>query len=97
MALKFKTCCCCIKLEHGIYLIGGADLFFLIVGIIEIIFLIMTRDEPEERQRTSKHRPEEVTEGISPFVFELPRLIAFLFLVCRAEHNRRARKIYYIV
>ena len=98
--MKLKSCCFCIRLEHGIYLIGGVDIFCFIVGIISMIFLMMERNEAEMRNRSTNHRPEEFPEGfLSPFIFEIPRLLAFFYLVCRPEDksNLRARRIYYIV
>ena len=98
--MKFKSCCCCIRLEHGIYLIGGVDTFFFIVGIISMIYLIMEREQAEMRNRSTNHRPEEFPEGfLSPFIFELPRLLAFFYLACRPEdkNNLKARRIYYVV
>ena len=102
MLIRLKnTCCCFLKLEYGIYMIGGIDCFFFAIGIIGMIFLIMTRNDPEERNRmaTTNHKPEEVPAGfLSPFLFELPRIIAFFYLICKSENenNLRARKIYYM-
>ena len=100
--MRIKSCCCCLKLETGIYLIGGVDFFFFLMGIIGMVFIIFRDNEPEERSKleTSHARPEEFPGAfLSPFLFELPRLIAFFYLVCRNdnENNLQARKIYYFV
>ena len=51
-----------MELETGIFLIGGVDFFNFVTGIVTMVFLFMTWNEPSERYRTAttNHRPEEV-------------------------------------
>ena len=102
MLMRIKSCCCCLKLETGIYLIGGVDFFCFLMGIIGMFFVLIADDGPAANSKleTSRQRPEEFPGAfLSPFLFELPRLIAFFYLVCRSdnENNLHARKIYYFV
>ena len=88
-----------MTLETGIFLMGGLDFFSFVVGIVTMIFLYMTWNEPQERYRTAttSHRPEEVPQGVlTPLLFELPRLLAWVYLMCsgKGASNLRARKIY---
>ena len=88
-----------MELETGIFLIGGVDFFNFVTGIVTMVFLFMTWNEPSERYRTAttNHRPEEVPQGVlTPLLFEFPRLVAWFYLVCRSskENNLSARKIY---
>jgi hypothetical protein len=87
MSGRLDACCCCCSLKTGIIALGCAESFMLFLYFMAIVaasYFGLNKDY------------EVIGVYVSPVVSELPKVVAFVAMLCR-DYDASSRACYYKV
>lgn len=82
---RLSTCCCCCSLKTGIQVLGGFEIFFLVLAVLGMV----------SASFFGLDRPYNIMPiYVQPTLVLLPKVVSFL-IMCAKNYSLPTRQLYY--